>query len=185
MLNSLICASNGFMIFCFVFDAILILGAIGLFVWYYIKSSKNKQSERNTLNEGVEKINDDTYVIASDEALAEPVEVAPRDNAVEHFANQISGINEEVNNELNSTAVVVTHEVERPVKKVPKKDEIQNYVMVGGVKKEKTESEKVASHNRGTDAFKNSTNFLNIIKEEQNTAAEKKSTATTKKKTTK
>ncbi len=179
MLNSLICASNAFMIFCFVFDAVLILGAIGLFVWYLVKSSKNKYPEVKS-DDGIEKINDDTYVIAA-EMIEEPVEVVNNDNAVEHFANQISGINEAVNNEHSSTAVVVTHEVERPVKKVPKKDEIKNYVMIDGVKKEKTEDERIASQNRGTDAFKNSSNFLNIIKTEQYNEAEKKSTSTRKK----
>ncbi len=50
--------------------------------------------------------------------------------------------------------------------------------MIGGVKKPKAENNQ--NVNRGTNAFKNSTNFLNAIKEEQ-TEKEK----TTKKKTTK
>lgn len=187
MLKSLLASANSFMIFCFIFDAVLILGAIGLFVWYYIKKSKvDKPKQNKPLDENIEKINDDTYVIANDEPQQEAVEVAPRDNAVEHFVNQISDINEEVNNELNSNAIVVKHEVEQPIKKLPKKDEIQNYVMVSGVKKEKTETEKIATQNRGSDAFKNSTNFLNLIKGEQADYSnpEKKKT-TTQKKTTK
>ena len=62
-----------------------------------------------------------------------------------------------------------------------KKEEIQNYVMIGGVKKEKTAEEKVTSFNRGSDAFKNSTNFLNTIKNEQANKIEKEKTTTAKK----
>ena len=40
--------------------------------------------------------------------------------------------------------------------------------MVGGEKKTKTDEEIATSVNRGTDAFKNATNFLNTIKSEQN-----------------
>ena len=171
MLKSLMCATDGLMIAFFIFDALLILAMIGLCAWYFVKSSKAKQpkvDKKPKFDDNVEKINDDTYVIASDEVQLEPVEEpVQKDNAVEHFVNQISDINEQANNELNVNAVVVNHEVEQPVKKIPKKDEIQNYVMIGGVKKEKTEPEKLATHNRGTDAFKNSTNFLNLIKEEQ------------------
>lgn len=194
MLNNLICASNGVMIFCFIFDAILILAAVGLFLWYYLKTSKNKQNNNSSKTDGnVEKINDDTYVIASEEFQPAPVEEEPvqKDNAIEHFVNQISDINEAVNNELTSNAVVVSHEVEQPVKKVPKKDEIQNYVMVGGIKKEKTEDERLATHNRGSNAFSNSTNFLNLIKEEQKefsspeTASKKAESTATKSTTTK
>ena len=171
MLN-LVCANNTFMIAFFVFDAVLILAAIGLVAWYYIKTKNanpksTSKRERPIKASDVEKIDDDTYVIATDEQPAEPVVEIQKDNAVEHFVNQISDINEETNNEHSSNAIVVKHEVEQPVKKIPKKDEIHNYVMVGGVKKEKTETEKIATQNRGTDAFKNSTNFLNIIKEEQ------------------
>lgn len=182
-LKNLICA-NGVMIACYVIDALLILGAVGLFLWYYIKNSKVKQVKTKDtnkpveLNDGIEKINDDTYVVSNEVQEVVPAEPVMKDNAIEHFANQITDINEESNNELNANAIVVNHEVEQPVKKVPKKDEIENFVMIGGVKKPKAEnSENV---NRGTNAFKNSTNFLNTIKEEQ-TEKEK----TTKKKTTK
>ena len=47
------------------------------------------------------------------------------------------------------------------------KEEIENFVMVGGEKKTKTEEEIATSVNRGTNAFKNATNFLNTIKSEQ------------------
>ena len=205
MIKSLLAAVNPIMIVCYVFDVILILAAIGLFVWYYVKSSNKNKSEKPTKgfsDENIEKINDDTYVIASDEDANKVEEYVQKDNAVEHFVNQISDINEEVNNELTENAVVVKHEVEPPVKKIPKKDEIANFVMIGGVKKEKTEPEKLTTFNRGTDAFKNSTNFLNIIKGEQTavtkstpakpapkaaaqeTAAPAKKTTTTRKKTT-
>ncbi len=192
MIKSLLCEANAVMIVCYVLDVILILGAIGLFVWYSVKSSK-KQKAQNIKNEekatnDVEKINDDTYVLQNDlEVPEEEPEFVQQDNAIEHFANQITGINEPTSTELKSTAVIVSHEVEQPVKKIVKKEEIQNYVMLDGVKKEKTEHERVKSLNRGTDAFKNSTNFLNSIKEESAevassspasiTSAEKKTTA--------
>ena len=173
MLNNLVSA-NVFMVAFFIFDAVLILAAIGLLVWYFMKSKNGNQNSSTVKtkytsnNEGVAKIDDDTYVLANDEPVVEePAEPIQKDNVVEHFVNQISDINEDASNELSSNAIVVKHEVEQPVKKVPKKDEIHNYVMVGGVKKEKTETEKIATQNRGTDAFKNSTNFLNLIKEEQ------------------
>lgn len=171
MLNNLVCA-NAFMVAFFIFDAVLILAAVGLIVWYFLKTKNaNKVSvpkkDKLIKTDGVEKIDDDTYVIATEEQVVEPEVEVQKDNVVEHFVNQISDINEDASNELSSNAIVVKHEVEQPVKKVPKKDEIHNYVMVGGVKKEKTETEKIATQNRGTDAFKNSTNFLNLIKEEQ------------------
>ena len=166
LLKSLVC-SNAVMIVCYVIDGLLILGALGLFLWYYIKNSKKgtAQKDRN-LGKNIEKVDDDTYVLAQEIEEVPEIEVKS-DNAVEHFVNQISDINEETNNEHSSSAIVVKHEVEPAVKKVPRKDEIQNYVMIGGVKKEKTEQEKVTTFNRGSDAFKNATNFLNTIKSEQ------------------
>ena len=103
--KSLVCSSNAIMIFCYVFDIVLILAAIGLFVWYYIKSSKKnaaKLKDELSQHTGIEKVDDDTYVVQTEEPetvqmVSEPVS---RDNAVEHFVNQISGINEEVNTEF-------------------------------------------------------------------------------------
>lgn len=70
--------------------------------------------------------------------------------------------------------------------------------MVGGVKKEKTEEEILATHNRGSNAFQNSSDFLtrlkeanssndvsNFKKEAEKTAAAKAKATTTTKKTTK
>ena len=54
-----------------------------------------------------------------------------------------------------------------PKKKTVKKEEIENFVVVDGVKKNKTNAEKTKSVNRGANAFKNSTNFLDNIKNEQ------------------
>lgn len=168
LLKSLIC-SQAVMIVCYVIDGLLILGALGLFLWYYLKNTKKtsetKTKDRN-IGRNIEKLDDDTYVLNQEIQEVPEVEIKS-DNAVEHFVNQISDINEETNNENSYAAIVVKHEVEPAVKKVPRKDEIQNYVMIGGVKKEKTEEEKVTSFNRGTNAFKNSTNFLNTIKSEQ------------------
>lgn len=189
MIKSLLCEANAVMIFCYILDIVLILAAIGLFVWFYVKNSKKQQAEKQEKAvSDVEKINDDTYVIQAEEVEPVVEEPVQQDNAVEHFSNQLAGISEPHTTELKSTAVIVNHEVEQPVKKIVKKEEIQNYVMIDGVKKEKSENEKVKSFNRGTDAFKNSTNFLNTIKEisaEESAApaAEKKPAA--KKTTTK
>lgn len=164
MINSFLCAS-ALLIVCYVVDILLVLAAIGLFVWYYVKTNKQKTPKQLPVDEKAEKINDDTYVIAAEPVEAEPVEPVKPDNAVEHFVNQITNINDAVNSEYSESAVVVKHEVEPAVKKIPKKDEIQNYVMVGGVKKEKTEEEILATHNRGSNAFQNSSDFLTRLKE--------------------
>ena len=166
LLKSLVC-SQAVMIVCYVIDGLLILGALGLFLWYYLKNAKKGTTQKDkNLGKNIEKVDDDTYVLAQEVEEVPEVEIKS-DNAVEHFVNQISDINEATNYEHSSSAVVVRHEVEPAVKKVPRKDEIQNYVMIGGVKKEKTEQEKVTTFNRGTDSFKNATNFLNTIKSEQ------------------
>ena len=187
MIQSLL-GANVAMISIFVVDAVLILTMVGFLLWYVIKNSKKttvskKDKVSTNLNSDVEKINDDTYVLAKEEVY-EPEEVEPvqPDNAVEHFSNQLAGINEPASTELKSNAVIVNHEVEQPVKKVVKKEEINNFVMIDGVKKQKTESEKEQSFNRGTNAFKNSTNFLNSIKEASNTETEKKAAKKTTKK---
>lgn len=199
MINSFLGAS-AFLIVCYVVDILLVVAAIGLFVWYYVKTSKqNKPAKPHThVDEKAEKINDDTYVIASEPVSPVEPEPVKADNAVEHFVNQISVINDAANAEASESAIIVKHEVEQPVKKIPKKDEIQNYVMVGGVKKEKTEEEILATHNRGSNAFQNSSDFLtrlkeanssndvaNFKKEAEKTAAAKAKATTTTKKTTK
>lgn len=188
MIKSLL-GANAVMIFCYVLDVVLILAAIGLFIWYYVKNSKKNGTAKkrsNKLTSDVEKINDDTYVLQKEEEyeaiVEEPVQ---QDNAVEHFSNQLAGINEPVSNELKSTAVIVNHEVEQHTKKIVKKEEIDNFVMIDGVKKEKTDTEKEQSFNRGSNAFKNSTNFLNSIKEASNVEENKKAAATAKKTSTK
>lgn len=168
LIKSFLCA-EAVMIVCYVLDALLILGAVALFLWYYIKNTKSKKtSSKNNLGNNAQKVDDDTYLLSNDQNQQVYEEPAlPKDNAVEHFVNQIADINEESNNELTSNAVIVNHEVEPAVKKIPKKDEIQNYVVIGGKKKELSEDEKVTTFNRGSNAFKNSTNFLNTIKSEQ------------------
>ena len=73
--KSVLCA-NGVMITFYVFDVLLILSAIGLSIWFYIKYGKprsqnyknNQQSQMNN----VEKIDDDTYVIDTDNTEATP-----------------------------------------------------------------------------------------------------------------
>ena len=53
------------------------------------------------------------------------------------------------------------------VRKPVAKDEIENFVVVGGEKKTKTEEEIATAANRGTNAFRNATNFINTINSEQ------------------
>ncbi len=184
MIKNLICESNAVMIACYVLDVVLILGAIIFFVWYFAKNSKKNAANQTRTPEDVEKINDDTYVIAKDESSVEEIaEPVRQDNAIEHFSNQLTDINEPSTTELKSTAVIVNHEVEQPVKKIVKKDEISNYVMIDGVKKEKTENDIEKSFNRGSNAFRNATNFVNTIKEISN-EEDKKETAVKPKKTT-
>lgn len=192
MIKSLLCESNAIMIACYVLDVILILGAITFFIWYFVKNSKKNVASETKPVEDVEKINDDTYVIAKDEEVSADgtttaIEPVKQDNAVEHFANQLSDINEPQTNEMKSSAVIVNHEVEQPVKKIVKKDEINNFVMIDGVKKEKSENEIEKSFNRGSDAYKNSSNFLNAIKVASNEESkpEAPKTPTTVRKTTK
>lgn len=175
VLNNMICA-NGLMIGVYVFDAILILTAIGLSVWFYKKYGKSRsngyQNQRQQTN--VERIDDDTYVINPESDLVpemideyEQVPEQPQTNVVEKFATQITEINEPLTNELKSNTVVMNKPVEVAEKKIVKKEEIENFVMLDGVKKTLTEPEKQKTFNRGANAFTNSTNFLNSIKEEQ------------------
>ena len=113
------------------------------------------------------KVDDETYVIegSAEEEVETPV--YEEDNNVVHFVNQIAGVNKERNDEHSANAIVVNHEVESHVKKMVAKDEIENFVMLGGEKKTKSEEEIDKAVNRGTNAFKNATNFLNTIKSEQ------------------
>ena len=186
ILKSLI-ASDAVMIFCFALDAVLILAAVVLFIWYFVKTSKSsnaKQSKKDkNLGNGVEKINDDTYVIAGEPEEVEP-EVVEQDNAVEHFVNQIASVDEDIDQELKDSAVIVNHPVEQATRKIVKKEEIQNFVKVDGVHKTQTSEEKRKSFNRGSNAYDNSTNFFNTIKAASATEAKKpaaKKTTTTKK----
>ena len=164
MLGNFLCA-DAVMTFILIFDIVVLLGAIGLLVWYFMKS-KNRANTKNIENKPMSKVDDETYVIEA-EQVEEETPVYEEDNNVVHFVNQIAGVNKERNDEHSANAIVVNHEVEAPVKKMVAKDEIENFVMIGGEKKQKTEEENIASVNRGTDAFKNATNFLNTIKSEQ------------------
>lgn len=164
MLNNFLCA-DALITSILVVDGLFCLGAIGLLLWFVIKN-RNKTNVPKTRNSQISKVDDDTYLMESDVAVEEPV-VYEEDNNVVHFVNQITDINEELNNELNANTVVVNHAVEMHVKKPVAKDEIENFVVVGGEKKTKTEEEIATSANRGTHAFRNATNFINTINSEQ------------------
>ena len=87
LLKSLVC-SNAVMIACYVIDGLLILGALGLFLWYYIKNSKKGTTQKQkSLGKNIEKVDDDTYVLAQEIEEVPEVEIKT-DNAVEHFVNQ-------------------------------------------------------------------------------------------------
>ena len=149
-----------------VFDCVLFVAAIGLLVWYFVRN-KHKTTTKKVNDKPMSKVDDETYVIegSAEEEVETPV--YEEDNNVVHFVNQIAGVNKERNDEHSANVIVVNHEVEAPVKKIVAKDEIENFVMVGGEKKTKTDEEIDKSVNRGTNAYKNATNFLNTIKSEQ------------------
>ena len=165
MLNIFLCA-DALLTGILVADGVLCLGAILLLVWFIVKNKNKNSVPRNNRNTQISKVDDETYVIEADQAVEE-TPVYEEDNNVVHFVNQISDINEERNTELNANTVVVNHEVEMHVKKQLAKDEIENFVVVAGEKKTRTEEEIATAANRGTDAFKNATNFINTIKSEQ------------------
>ena len=145
-------------------DCVLFVAAVILIIWYSARHKSKVRAKRN--DKQLSKVDDETYVIEEAQEEVEP-EVYEEDNNVVHFVNQIAGVNKERNTEHSANAIVVNHEVEAPVKKIVAKDEIENYVMLGGEKKQKTEEEIATTVNRGTNAFKNATNFLNTIKSEQ------------------
>lgn len=179
MLNNLLCA-DALITGMLVADGILFAVAIGLLVWYFVKNKNKSSGKKTNLVTPIQKVDDDTYVIEGEkQEVVEEQPASEKDNNVVHFINQIADINGERNSELNANTVVVNHEVEIPVKKAVVKDEIENFVVIGGEKKAKEEVSKTA--NRGTNAYKNATNFFNTIKSEQ--AIESNSTST--KKTTK
>ena len=165
MFNIFLCA-DALITGILVADGVLCLGAIALLIWFVVKNKNKSGATKNNHNSQISKVDDETYVIETEQA-EEETPVYEEDNNVVHFVNQITDINEERNSELNANAVVVNHEVEMHVKKQLAKDEIENFVVVGGEKKVKTEEEIATAANRGTDAFKNATNFINTIKSEQ------------------
>lgn len=176
MFNNFLCA-DALLVGFLVFDCVLLAAAIGLLVWFFVKNSK-KTVKPVEKTKSISKLDDETYVIENPEEPVEETPVYENDNSVVHFVNQISDINEEAKTELNANTVVVNHEVEMPAKKAVVKDEIENFVVIGGEKKAKEETSKVA--NRGTNAFKNATNFFNTIKSEQSVPAPKNTRKTNK-----
>ena len=64
--------ANALMIGFFVFDIILILCAIGISIWFYVKYLKqNKNKIQQEQNKNIEKIDDDTYIIETNEDFDE------------------------------------------------------------------------------------------------------------------
>lgn len=167
MLNSILCELS-LAVGLLIFDGVVLLLAIaGLVSWYLMRSNNKKLAKSNKKNTPISKVDDETYVIENPQEETSTTPVYEDDNNVVHFVNQITDINQESNNELNANTVVVNHEVEAPVRKMVSKEEIANFVEVAGEKKVKTEEEIATSANRGSNAFKNATNFFNTIKSEQ------------------
>ena len=165
MFNIFLCA-DALITGILVADGVLCLGAIALLIWFVAKNRSKSSVSKNNRGAQISKVDDETYVIETDQ-VTEETPVYEEDNNVVHFVNQIAGVNRERNDEHSANAIVVNHEVEAPVKKLVAKDEIENFVVVGGEKKTRTEEEIATAANRGTDAFKNATNFINTIKSEQ------------------
>ena len=147
-------------------NAVICLSAIGFLIYVIVKNKNKNHLPKTDRNSQISRVDDETYVIETEQLEEEPV-VYEEDNNVVHFVNQITDINEELNNELNANTVVVNHAVEMHVRKPVAKDEIENFVVVGGEKKTKTEEEIATAANRGTNAFRNATNFINTINSEQ------------------
>lgn len=162
MLKNFLCA-DGFWVGFIVFDIVIFLAAAAFLTWFIIKNNKTA-SKVNEKPKPISKLDDETYVIETPKEVEVETPVYENDNDVVHFINQISDMNEEAKNELNANTVVVNHEVEVPVKKAVAKEEIANFIEVGGQKQARVEAKNA---NRGTNAFKNSTNFINAIKAEQ------------------
>ena len=167
MLNNFLCKIDSSLLAILIVNVVLIAAVVALFIWYGVKKKKANAPVRE---ERVERLNDE--VVPEEAPVVEGPKVYEDDNAVLHFVNQITDINTEANTELNSTAVIVNHEVEQHTKKAVDKQAINNFVEIGGEKKTVTTEEKVASFNRGTNAFQNATNFVNTIKTEQTVVEE-------------
>ncbi len=165
MLGNFLCA-DPFILAILIADGVLFVGAIALLIWYLAKN-KNKIAAKKAEGKAMSKVDDETYLIEGAVEEEPEMQVFEEDNNVVHFVNQIAAVNKDGNDKHAANAIVVNHAVEAPVKKMVAKDEIENYVEVAGEKKTRTEEEIDKSVNRGTDAFKNATNFLNTIKSEQ------------------
>ena len=131
MLSNFLSKVDGSLIAIIALDAVLILAIAGLFVWYYLKKRKSTDT---VVEEKVERLNE-TTALPQEAAPVEEPKVYEDDNAVLHFVNQITDINEEANTELNSSAVIVNHEVEQHTRKAVDKQAINNFVEIGGEKK--------------------------------------------------
>lgn len=165
MLKNFLCV-DGLILGTIIANIVLCLAAAGYLVWVIFRNKNRNKVPGANRNSQISKVDDETYVIETEQLEEQPT-IYEEDNNVVHFVNQITDINEELNNELNANTVVVNHEVEMHVRKPVVKDEIENFVMLGGEKKTKTEEEIATTANRGTDAFKNATNFINTINSEQ------------------
>ena len=170
MLNNFLCKVDGSLIAIIVLDIVLILAVVGLLIWYNLRRKKTG-TDVQRVEDRVERV--DGEVALPEEAPVEEPRVYEDDNAVLHFVNQITDVNKAANDELNSSTVIVNHEVEQHTKKAVDKQAINNFVEVSGEKKTLTAEEKVATFNRGTNAFQNATNFVNTIKTEQTVVEEK------------
>ena len=177
ILKNFMCQTDTWTVVSYVVDVILIIIGIVWLATYFVKSSKKhkenvqlNEDEQNILQNNVEKINDDTYVINTEPVYEDPMESRPvqtpivKDNMVEHFTKQLTDLNEDSSNETKSNAVVETHSVEKHIEKKPKKEEINNFVEIDGVKNQKSKT-KIPS-NRGVKGYTSTENLIKTLKEE-------------------
>jgi len=171
------CQTDTWTVVSYVVDVILIIIGIVWLATYFVKSSKKhkenvqlNEDEQNILQNNVEKINDDTYVINTEPVYEDPMESRPvqtpivKDNMVEHFTKQLTDLNEDSSNETKSNAVVETHSVEKHIEKKPKKEEINNFVEIDGVKNPKSKTK--TPSNRGVKGYTSTENLIKTLKEE-------------------
>lgn len=185
ILKNLICQTDTWNVVSYIIDVILIIIAIVWLVSYFVKMSKHKketadelsEDEKNILQNNVEKIDADTYVIESEPKTAyeNPLDEKQKDsspvikdNVVEHFSNQLNDINNDItDNNLSKTAPEMFE------KKSNKEEIYGNFVEVDGVR---TSTKKANSGiKRGTNAYVDTENLINTIKEETAVNEKKKS----------
>ncbi|MBQ8451520.1 MAG: hypothetical protein IJ538_01930 [Clostridia bacterium] len=163
-------ASSGATALWIVVDVLLMLTAIGLFVWFYFMFIRKSSSKVE--DDSVKKINSDTYVIekSSNDSDSNPVEI--KTNRVEHFSSQINEIYEPVKDKP-ATDVKVSDE---PKEKTLKKEEVINFAPSPRKTKIKTTKKPKEQPKQKIEnpTYDEARNFVDVIKSEQTTKRKRK-----------